>query len=154
MATRFRFIRGDSAFHRAAALLGVGPAIRLALHRRLNGWETTPISKCEQNCIATHPNDTKARLDCMLKCIASGDFTPTTQYTTRLNSAISRLASKSPVRFQQGDWSGPVFEKPYGDCPPGSEYECRFEEVNCHPLAPLGLHRTCYVLVCGCIRHV
>ena len=37
------------------------------------GAGVLPLSDCEVNCIKNNPNDPKKRLDCMLKCIASGN---------------------------------------------------------------------------------
>lgn len=34
--------------------------------------ETKPLSDCESKCVKDNPNDTEARLNCMLKCIADG----------------------------------------------------------------------------------
>lgn len=34
--------------------------------------ETKPLSSCEAKCVKDNPKDIKARLDCMLKCVADG----------------------------------------------------------------------------------
>lgn len=39
---------------------------------RRRGDGNRPLSTCEQDCIKNHPDDTQARLNCMLKCIADG----------------------------------------------------------------------------------
>ncbi len=39
---------------------------------RFGSGSVKPLSPCEQKCISDNPNDTQARLNCMLKCVADG----------------------------------------------------------------------------------
>jgi hypothetical protein len=45
-------------------------AVSSALSASVGG--VRPLSNCEVNCMAAHPDNTEARLNCMLKCIADG----------------------------------------------------------------------------------
>jgi len=52
----------------SAVIAGATAAV---VARRLGG-DATPLSECEQKCIREHPDDTQARLNCMLKCTSDG----------------------------------------------------------------------------------
>jgi hypothetical protein len=55
------------------SIAGAGAAASLIARRAINnGNGATPLSPCEQDCIASHPDDTQTRLNCMLKCMADG----------------------------------------------------------------------------------
>jgi hypothetical protein len=53
----------------SAVISGVTATV---IARRQQGGTTRPLSPCEKDCIGRHPDDTQARLNCMLKCIADG----------------------------------------------------------------------------------
>jgi hypothetical protein len=50
----------------------IGGAVAGYVAATIRAGGTRPISDCEKGCIDKFPNDTQARLDCMLKCIADG----------------------------------------------------------------------------------
>jgi hypothetical protein len=58
------FIVAAVSFAAASAAAGL-----ISMRRPIG---TKPISDCEANCIRDNPDDTQARLNCMLKCVADG----------------------------------------------------------------------------------
>lgn len=64
----------------AASLALAAGVVAVALRQ---AGETRPISDCEKNCMAAHPDDLEARLSCMLKCVADGKLSLDDVFTRR-----------------------------------------------------------------------